>query len=69
MEEPTDRSMPPEIISTVMPIERMPSVETCWSTLRMFRAERKTGEAMPMMMIRTMRTRTIPHCWTLANAL
>ena len=43
MAEPTERSIPPEIIRTVTPMERMPRVETCCRTLRMFRGQEHRG--------------------------
>ena len=60
--DPTERSMPPEIISTVIPMERMPRVDTCWRTLLMLRGERNTGDTMLMMMTSAIRTKTMPNC-------
>ena len=54
--------MPPDTMSTVMPMERMPSVETCCKTFLMFRGERKPRAKMLRMTTRTIRTRMIPHC-------
>jgi hypothetical protein len=42
--DPTDRSMPPEMITEVIPRARMARMEICWRTLNRFRRVKKKGE-------------------------
>ncbi len=67
--EPTERSIPPDIIRTVMPIETMPRVETCCKMFLMFLADRNTGEEMPMIIMSAIKTKITPHCWKLTSFL
>src|SRR5688572_9629859 len=45
--DPTDRSMPPEMITKVSPMPRMALMDDCWVTFRRLSALRKCGEATP----------------------
>ena len=42
--EPTDRSIPRVRMTKVMPVARMPTIETCRSTLSRFGTVRKRGD-------------------------
>ena len=46
MLEPTDRSMPPEMMTKVMPTATTKLMEICWNTLRKLEEVKNTGEAM-----------------------
>ena len=49
---PTDRSMPPAMMTSVMPSATQALIEDCWRMLRMLRSVRKFG-------LRTAKTTTI----------
>ena len=46
MLEPTDRSMPPEMMTKVMPTATTKLMEICWNTFRKLLTVKNTGEAM-----------------------
>ena len=46
MLEPTDRSMPPEMMTKVMPTATTKFSAICWNTFRKLLAVKNTGEAM-----------------------
>ena len=46
MLEPTDRSMPPEMMTKVMPTATTKLMEICWNTFRKFDGVKNTGVAM-----------------------
>jgi hypothetical protein len=53
--EPTDRSIPPEMITKVRPMPRMALIADCCMTLRRLSVVRKWGEAIPKRMTRRIR--------------
>jgi hypothetical protein len=58
--DPTDRSMPPEMITAVIPSARMAKTETCWRTLNRFRTVKKNGDRMESTTTRRIRPASGP---------
>jgi hypothetical protein len=60
--DPTDRSMPPETMTNVMPTATIALIAVCSSTFRRFDTVRKCGVAAHSIRHRTTRPPNVPSC-------
>ena len=57
--DPTDKSMPPVMMTIVIPTEIMPVMETCFRIVKNVLDEKKRGDITVNSMIKNSRTNTI----------